>query len=341
MDILVSEMSFPKGDHLWLENSESDMYFDNNICEGCGGLMSAISMVKNDKDELGLVTGLCPTCGYVKRIRNLSQDWYGEHFAKRWMTGMDETISDQHKLHENKYVFNKLSKYIPVDGSILDVGCGIGQRLLPFHNAGFNVYGVDPSEHRTALAAEVMANIEVGSAEGYLDNSPNKFDVIYFFNVLQFVENPFNVLEKAVKKLSNGGIIFFSVGQFYNDSNYWQFSHLGVVRSFLSFYSMNEHFKKLDLWPVEYSEAPFEIVLRKGSENRAFAQIFSGMEKVTMQDIEQYARNTLHPIQLKFFGRASINYQERRIILKRKKSFDRMAPVVFRHNGRSLPILLK
>jgi len=335
MKIQVIKWTLKPDDHLWLENSETSLYSDNDVCEGCGDTMENIAMITNSNGMSGLATGLCPSCGYVKRTRNLSQEWYGEHFSKRWLTRRDEKIT------EDKYVFNKLIKHIPEGGKVLDAGCGIGQRLLPFYNAGYDVYGFDPSEHRSEIAAEAMGNIETGIAEDYLESDGKTFDLIYFFNVMQFVENPFLVLEMAAKRLSNGGVLFFSVGQFYNDSNFCQFSHLGLIRSFLSLYSMSAQFEKLDLWPVEYSEAPFEVVLKKGGKSNVSLEILKNASKITVSDIERYAHKTLHPFQLKFFGKASVKYQGRKIELKKAGEFREMVPVIFEYKDDELPILLK
>ena len=224
MKIHIKRWTFKKGDHLWLEDTKPDMYKDNNVCDSCGSQMKEIAKIVNDNNSTGLVTGLCPECGYVKRTRNLSEDWYADHFAKRWLVGSNHEISDQQILTEDNYIFNKLKKYVQKNGNILDAGCGIGQRLLPFHNNGYKVFGFDPSEERTKIASEVMKNIEVNSAEKYLLATDQVFDLIFFFNVLQFVENPFDVIKKASMKLRPDGFLFFSVGQFYNDANFCQFS---------------------------------------------------------------------------------------------------------------------
>ena len=240
MKIEVKNWSFNNNDHLWLEDSDPNNYIYDDICEGCGSKMNEIAIIKNHKSQAGLITGLCPNCGYVKRLNNLPEEWFSEHFAKRWLKGKNSHISDQQTLKEDHYVFNKLFKYMPNDLnlSVLDAGCGIGQRLMPFNDYGFKVFGFDPSEHRTKIASDVMDNIEVNSAEDYFQDTNENFDVVYFFNVLQFVKDPFIVIEEASKKLSDGGLLFFSVGQFYNDANYVQFSHLGVIRSFLSLFSL-------------------------------------------------------------------------------------------------------
>ncbi len=343
MKVEIKNWSFKNDDHLWLENSKSENYKFNNVCDSCNSKMKEIARVTNFKSNLGLVTALCPNCGYVKRINNLPEEWYAKHFAKRWLKGKNSNISDQQILKEDNYVYNKLIKYLSdnKNSSILDAGCGIGQRLIPFSKNGFQVFGFDPSEHRTKIASSVMENIEVNSAENYFKNNNEVFDAIYFFNVLQFVKDPFYVIKEASRKLSDGGILFFSVGQFYNDANYVQFSHLGVIRSFLSLYSLKNLFEDLSLWPVEYSESPFEIVLRKGKKSPDSEKILQSAHKICEKDIEKYMKKTLKFMRLNFLGKSTIKYQGREILLKKHGKFNSILPVEFMYKGNEVPILLK
>lgn len=343
MKVKIKNWSFKNNDHLWLENSKSENYKFNDICDGCNSKMKEIARVTNFKSNLGLATAICPNCGYVKRINNLPEEWYAKHFAKRWLKGKNSSISDQQILKEDNYVYNKLNKYFPhnTKPSILDAGCGIGQRLIPFSKKGFKVFGFDPSEHRTKIASSVLENIQVNDAENYFKNNNEVFDVIYFFNVLQFVKNPFYVIKEASKKLSDGGILFFSVGQFYNDANFVQFSHLGVIRSFLSLYSLKNLFENLNLWPAEFSESPFEIVLIKGKKSSDSEQIIQNAQKICEKDIERYIKKTLKFIRLNLFGKSTIKYQGREIILKKHGKFNNILPVKFIYEDNEVPILLK
>jgi len=343
MKVEVKNWSIKNDDHLWLESSKSDDYIYDDICDGCHTKMNEIARVANFQSKLGLVTGLCPNCGYVKRINNLPEEWYAEHFAKNWLKGTNSNISDQQILKEDKYVYNKLSKYLSKNSklSVLDAGCGIGQRLIPFSRNGFKVFGFDPSEHRTKIASEIMPNIEVNSAESYFRSNNEMFDIIYFFNVLQFVKDPFFVIREASKKLSDGGILFFSVGQFYNDGNYVQFSHFGVIRSFMTLFSFKGLFEELDLWPIESSESPFQIVLRKGQKSSNSQKILQSTNKLCEKDFEKIVRKTLNFRRLNLLGKSTIKYQGREIVLKKHGKFKNILPVEFLYEGSETPILLK
>ncbi|MAZ79980.1 MAG: hypothetical protein CMD72_04465 [Gammaproteobacteria bacterium] len=343
MKINVKKWSFKENDHLWLEDSMSDMYIENNFCDGCGSKMIEISKVVNIKNEPGIATGLCPDCGYVKRTRNLPQEWFNSHFNNKWLVGNNDKISDQQKLVEDKYVFERLVKYIPVGGKVLDAGCGIGQRLLPFYNSGYDTYGFDPSDHRTNEASQTLPNLEINTAEKYFENKSTSYDAIFFFNVLQFVENPFEVIKKAVDNLSDGGVLFFSVGHFPKDvSNFCQFSHFGVIRSFITLFALKNHFINMDLWPLEYSQSPFEIILRKGVKGPNSEKTFNTAKRIDITDIDSFIKKTLHMNRLKIFGKSKINYQGRQILLNRSKDMSLSnKPIKFVHTEYDLPILLK
>ena len=217
MDIIVEKWEMKQSDHLWLEDSLLKDYILSDICDGCGATMESISQIANAHGEIGLITGYCPACGYIKRIQNLSSEWYEKHFSKKWLVKREEDVI------EDSYLYNRLKPYIKQEGVILDVGCGLGERLLPFEKSGYDVYGVEPSEERSGKASKVLDNIVTGTGEEFLENCNKEFDVIYFFNVLQFVANPFYLLEIAAEKLKVGGIIFLKIGLFQNKGNFCQF----------------------------------------------------------------------------------------------------------------------
>ena len=188
MKISVENWMLNKDDHLWFENThEADYVFDNE-CNGCQDQMIEIAKVTSENGSSGLTTGLCPSCGFVKRTNNLSYDKYSDHFKRRWLSGSNSKISDQQVFKEDTYVFDQLGPHLPNKSnlSVLDAGCGIGQRLISFNKSGCQIYGFDPSEHRTDIASRSLPNIEVNTAESYLRADGPAFDVIYFFNVLQF-----------------------------------------------------------------------------------------------------------------------------------------------------------
>lgn len=334
MKILVEEMTIVDGDHLFLEDTSSNDYIDNKECDGCGSEMKPISKIQNTKGDVGLVTGLCPKCGYIKRIRNLSSEAYKNHFSNKWLVRRDEEIA------ENPYVYSRLKPYINQTGLVLDVGCGLGGSLLPFYKLGYDVYGVEPSKHRSEKGKAVMDNIETGTAEGYLGSISRKFDVIYFFDVLQYIENPFYVLEMAINHLTEDGKIFIKMGAFGHKSNFSQSSHLGINKNFVNLYSVLPLLKALNVFPVDYIHEPCELILSK-KESPKSSQIIALAVKTDENLVKKYVNKSLKLTRLKWLGGVTLKYQGRKTILKAERPVGDIFPVIFEHENNLVPILLK
>ncbi len=333
MKLIVKKMSFPKGDHLWLEGTVSDEYIEDYSCHACGTKMVEFSRIQNI-NEVGLITGLCPKCGYTKRVRNLSPEAFSEHFSTKWLVRRDEDIK------ENDYVYSKVKSFVIPSGKVLDVGCGLGGSLLTFYKKGYDVYGVEPSEHRGSIGKKEMKNIEVGTAENYLANTTEKFDLIYFFDVLQFLENPYAVLESAVDKLTDGGKIWFKLGVYHRRSNFSQFAHNAMLRNYVNLYSLLGKLAEWGVYPISYQQEPIELVLSK-TKGEDTDKIINSAKKLELSDIEKFASKTLKLNRMKLFGKTDLSYLGRTTILKLQKPVGDLLPVIFEHKSKDIPVLLK
>jgi SAM-dependent methyltransferase len=334
MLIKVAQYSLPKNDHLWLEKTTSSEYIDDYCCDGCQSKMDVVSRITNIHGAVGLITGLCPDCGYTKRVRNLSPDSFRSHFSKRWLSAREEELSP------NTHVYNQTRSQIQPKGSVLDVGCGIGTSLLAFQNNGYDVYGVEPSEHRSRTGFQLMPNIETGTAEDYLFNTTKEFDLIYFYDVLQFLKNPYTVLEQASKRLTKNGKIWFKLGIYHHRSNLCQFAHFSVLRNYINLYSLLSHFDALGIYPVNCVPEPFELTLSK-TPNSMTDKILKSAKKLDLDDLTQYARKSLKLFQLKIFQRCKISYLKREVKLKMGNPSTPVLPITFVHNTDHIPLLLK
>ena len=336
MDIEIKSMKFPKGDHLFLADTQLNEYTENRICNGCKSTMVPYAQIINKSQETGLETSLCPKCGFTKRTRNLTDHFFFKHFSSKWLIGRDEQIK------KNDYVYSKLKDHLPKSGKILDLGCGLGSNLLAFKDAGYDVYGVDPSKHRSEIGMKIMPNITTGTAEEYLSNSKIKFDAIYLFDVLQFVKDPYKLLSMAINSLVDGGKLFFKIGIYHHRSNFSQFSHFGVLRSYINMYSIVDKFDVWGVEPVHYQKEPFEIILSKSNNNLSWREnIDNKINKLDMHDIELFAKKTLNYFRLKFFGKTKLRYLNRVSHLELIKPVEKILPVRFIHDTNKLPIIFK
>jgi SAM-dependent methyltransferase len=96
---------------------------------------------------------------------------------------------------------------------LLDVGCGMGQRLQAFRRIGYDVHGLDflPSvvEH---LRTELSINATCGDL-GQLDTlfPEQSFDVVTAFQVVEHVHNARSLLGRCFRILRRGGWLMATV----------------------------------------------------------------------------------------------------------------------------------
>lgn len=122
--------------------------------------------------------------------------------------------------YENKpegYYYNirhEMLKYLPDNPKkIIDIGCGNGAFAEVLKNkTGAEVWGIEYMDNEAQLAKEKLYKVYSGKCEDYIDELPNNyFDVIYFNDVLEHLVDPFDVLDRIKYKLSDDGLVISSI----------------------------------------------------------------------------------------------------------------------------------
>lgn len=102
-------------------------------------------------------------------------------------------------------------RHIPINATILDIGCGSGYLSQQLKKNDNTVYGIDYAKEAVAIAAKridraVVCNIEHEGLPWKQD-----FDVIVFADILEHLQYPQTVIKKALKQLKKEGIILISL----------------------------------------------------------------------------------------------------------------------------------
>ena len=96
---------------------------------------------------------------------------------------------------------------IPLNFSILDVGCGSGEDLLGLKNCGFtNLFGVDPYI-KASISYE--GGLEIKKCQ--LEDLTGNYDLIMFHHVFEHLEDPKRTLSTAKQLLAEGGQILIRI----------------------------------------------------------------------------------------------------------------------------------
>ena len=111
--------------------------------------------------------------------------------------------------------------HAPRGGTLLDVGCGVGNFLQAARGAGYEVTGIELNRNAVRFAQERLGLREVYplALEQFTHKFPGrKFDVVTFFEVLEHQDRPREFLEQIRLRLTPGGHVALSVP----NRNRWQ-----------------------------------------------------------------------------------------------------------------------
>ena len=165
------------------------------------------------QDDMGCEIVRCSRCGVVYAKQRLNQNglpkYWGDYLS-RVHTHDPETVDKRNKMYEIDYVFSH--QYVS-SGRVLDVGCGNGSFMGVYERHGYDVYGVEYGKEAADTAGKTHS-VRYGVFDE-MNFGDERFDLIIFRGVLQYVPNPKSYLRKAVSVLNNndstkGGCLFIT-----------------------------------------------------------------------------------------------------------------------------------
>lgn len=109
---------------------------------------------------------------------------------------------------------HEMMKYLPENPKkIIDIGCGNGGfAAMLKEKTGAEAWGIEYMDDEAQIAKEKLDTVFSGKCEDFLDELPNGyFDVIYFNDVLEHLVDPYMVLDKIKYKLTFNGVVISSI----------------------------------------------------------------------------------------------------------------------------------
>ncbi len=128
----------------------------------------------------------------------IAQDWHHDHTADDWWIEGTE----------------KFSSFLPEHGSVLDVGCGAGNKARFMSDRGFRVMGIDFSEELLKIArAEASAAEFKNIPMEDLDLIPETFDGVFAQASLLHIPraDAANIVKKMAARINDGGYLYLAV----------------------------------------------------------------------------------------------------------------------------------
>ena len=157
----------------------------------------------------------CRDCGLIfadpMPIPEQMSDHYDLPPEEYWDEG---TLDEDRPRHVEEIAVAK--RLLSSDGPLkaLDIGAGLGKTMRSLEQAGFEAFGIEPSQpfHERAIAKMGIdpSRLQLAPLEE-AEFAPETFDFITFGAVLEHLYNPGEAIGKALGWLKRGGIIHAEV----------------------------------------------------------------------------------------------------------------------------------
>jgi SAM-dependent methyltransferase len=160
----------------------------------------------------------CATWGLVQVRTFPDPDELRRVYSEDYFKSHDSALMGYEDYERDRYCILKtaarrldeIEKFSPTRGRILDVGCALGFFLEEARSRGWQVDGVDISEHAAQFANErlgIAARAGMLREAGY---DPESFDVATMWDVIEHVTDPVGELAYTASLLRPGGLLVLS-----------------------------------------------------------------------------------------------------------------------------------
>jgi 2-polyprenyl-3-methyl-5-hydroxy-6-metoxy-1,4-benzoquinol methylase len=167
------------------------------------------------------VTSPRPTSGSVGSYYNSASYVSHNDVAKGWIPKIYRVVRDimiRHKLR----IVGRYKEKAPGKNNMLDVGCGTGEFLLKSKKMGYNTTGFEPDINASETASNKGLSI-ITKEDRLNELSPNYFDVVTLWHVLEHMYHPKDKIEVLEKILSDNGIMIVAIPEYKSfDGGYYK-----------------------------------------------------------------------------------------------------------------------
>jgi SAM-dependent methyltransferase len=167
-----------------------------------------------EAEARGGVTSACLACEHVFMRRRPTRTWFDDFYREQW----DEAgrAGHQRKPLTSTKVADFCAPFLPEGGRVLEVGAGFGQELLGFRERGYDVAGLEPSEHRARYVSEVLG---IPCASTPLEGSTGLrgLQLVYTHHVLEHVHDPAAAVAICAEMLAVDGMLYIAVPNLWHE----------------------------------------------------------------------------------------------------------------------------
>ena len=155
----------------------------------------------------------CPSCGVQFVHPQPSDQTLASIYSENYFLGSEDEratarVVELKRATATLYMDMIVPRLRNVQRRLLEIGCGSGDFLMEAQSRGFDVEGLEYSEHATEVANARLSRpaVRTGSLET-VQLVANRYDVIVAFDVVEHVRDPIYTLERLYSALLPGGVV--------------------------------------------------------------------------------------------------------------------------------------
>jgi 2-polyprenyl-3-methyl-5-hydroxy-6-metoxy-1,4-benzoquinol methylase len=159
---------------------------------------------------------ICQNCGLrwlnpQPTEAELSKIYTDQYFLDEGKAEITELVNKLKRATASLYLSQLVQRDLATASelSLLEIGCGMGDFLLEAQSIGFNVSGLEVTDHLVEFANRRLGFSSV--QKGFIETSTfqkESFDVVAFFDVIEHVRKPVDFLTHVSGLLKNNGKVY-------------------------------------------------------------------------------------------------------------------------------------
>ena len=192
--------------------------FDLGSHKTCPACNSKDAYLISNIDRLGFPcdTVVCKNCDFVfndsfikDSISFYKNSWGQLHWGDEKKNFEKRTNIDHYSWRRFSYISNILDGALATKNKILEIGCGDGCNLYPYHLNGYKVTGLDYDKRYLLPGKNKGMNLLVGDI--FNNNIDEEFDLILIIHAFEHMQDLDKVICEVKKYLSSDGLIYVEV----------------------------------------------------------------------------------------------------------------------------------
>ena len=269
-----------------------------------------------DRDAYPCDTVVCTKCEFIFNDSYMANpiEYYRKQFGKdRWKKPeknfVKRTSLEAFSFKRFEFLKKTMGEHFPKIESLLEIGCGDGCNLLPYHLIGKSVVGCDFNDNFLEPGRKRGMDLIEGDVQCILET--RKFDLIMLIHSFEHVIDLDEMVQQVYGRLNPGGFVFVEVPGIvnWNRTKKTKKSEMGLNSSnnFMGYlqFQHNYHFdlghlkyiwERNNFEMIEGDEWVRAIFKRKDISNSDHIEIqpdLNGLKKNTLQHLKEVEKDFL------------------------------------------------